>query len=193
MNVNGSVVAVFAAHHPVETAVKRLAAAGFKMKSLSVVGRAYQSDETAVGFYSTGEKGKFWGARGPFWGELWKQFLGGTFLTTPHLGPVVILGHLAPIAIGAVESAAVFRGLSAVGTALFGVGIPTDRAIAYEAALKADGFLVMAHGSAATMINAKLILGKLTPLSLDLHAGGARIEAIAQWTPGSAERRSRLR
>jgi len=181
MKANGSVVAVFAAHHAVETAVKRLAAAGFEMKNLSVVGRGYQSEETAVGFYCTGEKGKFWGARGTFWGDQWKHFLGGAFLTTPHLGPVVIVGRLAPIAICAVESAAAVRGLSAVGTALHGIGIPADSTLTYEAALKADGFLVMAHGSAATLINAKVLLGKLTPLSLDWHAGGKTIEQIARF------------
>jgi hypothetical protein len=184
MKTSGSIVAVFTAHQAVETAVKRLAVAGFEMKCLSVVGRGYHPQETAVGFYSTGEKGKFWGARGTFWGGQWKQFLGGAFLTTPTLGPVVILGYLAPIAISAVETAAVVRGLSAVGTALYGIGIPKDSALTYEAALKADAFLVMAHGTAATMISARSLLGKLTPLSLDMHAGETRIDLLRE-TGGS--------
>jgi len=181
MKATGSVVAVFAAHRAAETAVKRLAAAGFEMKNLSVVGRGYQSEETAIGFYCCGEMGKFWGARGTFWGGLWKLFLGGTFLTTPLLGPVVILGYVAPIAISILEGAAIVRGLSAVGAALYDVGISKQSALDYEAAMKADSVLVIAHGPAATMISAKILLGKLTPLRLDMHAGGRQTDLIARF------------
>lgn len=181
MKATGSVVAVFATHHVAETAVKRLAAAGFEMKNLSVVGRGYQSEETAIGFYSTGEKGKFWGARGTFWDGQWRLFLGGAFLTTPVLGPVVILGHLAPIAISILEGTSIVRGLGAVGAALHDVGISKETALDYEAAMKTDSVLVMAHGTAATMIGAKILLSKLTPSRLDMHAGGRQTDLIARF------------
>jgi hypothetical protein len=181
MKATGSVVAVFTAHHAAETAVKRLAAAGFEMKNLSVVGRGYQSEETAIGFYSTGEQGKFWGARGTYWGGQWRLFLGGAFLTTPELGPVVILGHLAPIAISILEGASIVRGVGAIGAAFQDVGICTDCALDYEAAMKTDSVLVMVHGSAATMIDAKILLGKLTPSRLDMHAGGRRTDLASRF------------
>jgi hypothetical protein len=43
-------IVVFADHQAAETAVKQLAAAGFEMKNLSVVGQGYLSDEKVVGF-----------------------------------------------------------------------------------------------------------------------------------------------
>lgn len=181
MKAIGSVVAVFSAHHAAETAVHRLSAAGFEMKNLSVVGRGYQADETAIGFYSTGDNGRFWGARGTFWGGQWRLFLGGAFLTTPVLGPIVILGHLAPIAIAILEGASIVRGLGAVCAAFHDVGICKESALDYEAAMKTDSVLVMAHGSAATMIGAKILLGKLTPSRLDMHAGGRRTDLIARF------------
>ncbi len=43
--------------------------------------------------------------------------------------------------------------------------------IQYETAVKADSFLVMAHGTAAEMARAKAILGTSNPSRLDVHAG----------------------
>jgi len=60
------VVAVFPDHTAAEEAVKRLTDAGFDMKTLSVVGKGYHTDEKVVGFYNTGDRIKFWGARGAF-------------------------------------------------------------------------------------------------------------------------------
>jgi hypothetical protein len=37
--------------------------------------------------------------------------------------------------------------------------------------VKADGFLVMAHGTADEMARAKAILGTTNPSRLDVHAG----------------------
>lgn len=58
-----SVIAVFADHNAAEAAVKKLTAAGFEMKGLSVVGKGYQTDEKVVGFYNAGDRIKFWGKR----------------------------------------------------------------------------------------------------------------------------------
>jgi len=66
-----SVIAVFGDHPAAEAAVKKLTAAGFEMKNLSVVGKGYHTDEKVVGFYNTGDRIKFWGTRGAFWGGFW--------------------------------------------------------------------------------------------------------------------------
>jgi hypothetical protein len=72
-----SVVAVFADHKTAEEAIKKLAQAGFDMKALSVVGKGYHTEEKVVGFYNVGDRIKFWGLRGAFWGGLWGLFLVG--------------------------------------------------------------------------------------------------------------------
>ena len=172
-----SVIAVFADHNAAETAVKKLTAAGFEMKNLSVVGKGYHTDEKVVGFYNAGDRVKFWGTRGAFWGGLWGMFFGGLFLTIPVVGHVVVLGYLATIAITAIESAVIVGGLSALGAALYSIGVPKDSVIKYEAALKADKFLVMAHGTAEEMARAKTILSTANPSHLDVHAGAKTAEA----------------
>ena len=60
---------------------------------------------------------------------------------------MIVLGYLATVVICFLETAVVVGGMSAVGAALYGIGVPKDSVIQYEAAVKADGFMVMAHGT----------------------------------------------
>jgi hypothetical protein len=173
MEKTDTVIAVFADHPAAEAAVKKLTAAGFEMKQLSVVGKGYQIDEKVVGFYNIGDRIKFWGTRGALWGGLWGMFFGGLFLTIPVVGHVVVLGYLASIAIYGIENAVMVGGLSALGAALYGIGVPKDSVIKYETAVKADSFLVMAHGTSEEVARAKAILGTAKPSLLDVHTGVA--------------------
>ncbi len=101
-----TVIAVFSDHNAAEAAVKKLASSGFEMKNLSVVGKGYQTEEKVVGFYNTGDRIKFWGTRGAFWGGFWGLFLGRVihdhFLVVGH---VVVLGYLAVAAVSGIENA----------------------------------------------------------------------------------------
>jgi hypothetical protein len=174
-----SVVAVFADHPMADAAVKKLTSAGFEMKSLSVVGKGYHTEEKVVGFYNMGDRVKFWGTRGAFWGGLWGMFFGGLFMSIPVVGHVVILGFLAAAIVTGVENAIFVGGLSALGAALFSVGIPKNSVVQYESAVKADGFLVMAHGTAEEMSRAKAILSAVNPSVLDLHTGASALDLTA--------------
>jgi hypothetical protein len=169
MKTDETVVAVFSDHLAAEKAVKTLAGSGFEMKNLSVVGKGYHTEEKVVGFYNVGDRVKFWGTQGAYWGGLWGLFFGGLFLTVPLVGHVMVLGYLGAIALSAIEGAVVTGGLSAIGAALFSIGIPKDSVIEYEAAVKADDFLVMAHGTADEMVRAKTILDAAKPSRIDVH------------------------
>ena len=171
-------VAVFANHESAEAAVKKLTAAGFAMKDLSLIGKGYHSEEKVVGFYNIGDRIKFWGKWGAFWGGFWGLFLGGLFISVPVIGHVVVLGYLAAVIVAGVENAVVLGGLSALGAALYSIGVPKNSVLQYETDLKADDFLVMAHGSAAEVARAKAILGTTDPLRLDVHAGTTAIAPV---------------
>ena len=164
-----AVVAVYQRHQDAEDAIRKLARDGFDMKHYSIVGQGYHSEEKVIGFYNIGDRVKFWGKNGAFWGGLWSLFFGGIFLTIPMIGPVMVLGHLAAIVVAAVEGAVLFGGLSALGAALFSIGIPKDSVIQYEQAVKTDGYLVLAHGSADEMAKSKAILESSNPTRIDLH------------------------
>jgi hypothetical protein len=165
-----AVVALFDDHEGAEAAVKKLAANGIDVKHLSVIGKGYHSDEKVIGFYNIGDRIKFWGGRGAFWGGLWGWLLGGVFLVVPGMGHVFALGYLATALVSAIEGAVVVGGLSALGAALCSTGIPKDSVLAYETALKADGFLVAVHGPAEEIARAKTILGTTKATRVDLHA-----------------------
>lgn len=169
MTKNNAIVAVFANHHAAEAAIRKLDAGGLDIRHFSIVGRGYHTEEKVVGFYNTGDAVKFWGRNGAIWGGLWGLFFGGIFMTAPVIGSVVVLGHLAAMVFAAVEGAVVVGGLSALGAALFSIGIPKDSVVSYEEALKVDRFLLVAHGPAEEMARAKAILETSDALSLDLH------------------------
>jgi hypothetical protein len=166
-----TLIAVFANHEQAERAVKDLAAAKFDMKHLSIVGQGYHTEEKVIGFYNIGDRIKFWGKRGAFWGGLWGLFFGGVFLMVPVVGQVMVLGYLATVVASAVEGAVVVGGLSVLGAALAGIGVPKDSVLQYETALSADAFLVTAHGSEAELARARTILTAANPSSLELHHG----------------------
>ena len=166
-----TVIAVFVDHQGAEAAIKKLAEGGIDMKHLSLIGKGYHSDEKVVGFYNAGDRIKFWGTRGAFWGGLWGWFFGAIFLSIPLVGHVIVLGYLATIVVSAIEGAIVMGGLSVLGAALYSIGIPKDSVITYEAALKSDSFLVVALGPAEEVARARTILKTLNPSRLDLHEG----------------------
>ena len=164
-----SVIAVFDDHQAAEVAVKKLADAGIDIKNLSVVGKGFHTDEHVIGFYNAGDRVKFWGKRGAFWGGLWGWLFGGIFMFIPVVGHVVMVGYFAAAVLAAIEGAVIMGGASALAAALYSIGIPKDSVIAYESAVKADGFLVMAHGSAAEVDRAKRTLEPLHPSRVDVH------------------------
>ncbi len=153
-----SVVAVFGEHSTAESAIKKLKDGGFNVKKLSIIGRDYHSEENVVGFYNTGERMKFWGKMGAFWGGLWGLLFGAAFLFIPGVGPVVAAGSIVAWIVSALEGALVVGGLSALGAGLVSFGIPKDSVVEYETSLKAGKFLLIAHGTADEVQNARELL-----------------------------------
>lgn len=169
MMKENSVVAVYENHENAEQAVKELQHAGFDMKRLSIVGRDYHADEHVVGYYNTGDRIKYWGKLGAFWGGFWGLLLGSAFFVIPGVGPLAVGGPLVSWIVGALEGAVVTGGLSAVGAALYGIGIPKDSILRYERSLKADKFLLLAHGSVDDVEQAKRVLENTDAIEAHVH------------------------
>src|SRR5579863_6076483 len=165
-----AVIAVYQTHSAAEDAVKELQKSGLDMKKLSVVGKDYHTDEQVVGYYNAGDRMKYWGKMGAFWGGLWGLLFGTAFFWVPAVGPVLIAGPLAAWIISALEGSVVVGGLSAIGAGLYGVGIPKNSVLKYEADIKADKFLVVVHGTAADAAKAKGVLRVTAPVELTQHA-----------------------
>ena len=137
-----SAVGLFTNHLEAEIAVKELEKSGYDMKKLSVVGKDYQTEENVVGYYNTGDRIAAWGKFGLFWGSMWGMLFGSAFFMIPGFGPVMVGGPLVMWIVGALETAAVTGGISALAGALVSIGIPENSIIEYETALKAHKFML---------------------------------------------------
>jgi len=173
-----TVVAVYDKHSAAEDAVKELQKSGFDMKKLSIVGKDYHTDEQVVGYYNAGDRMKYWGKLGAFWGGIWGLLFGAAFFWVPAIGPVLVGGPLVAAIIAALEDALVVGGVSAIGAGLFSIGIPKDSVVTYDAAIKAGEYLVVAHGTAAEAAQARNILGTSKPIHLTDHVLEPAAQAV---------------
>ncbi len=169
MTDKNSCVGIFNTHQEAEQAIKDLSKAGFDMKKLSIVGKGYHSEEDAIGYYNTGDRVKFWGKQGAFWGGLWGLLLGSAFFWVPGVGPLAVGGPLVASIIGGLEGAALTGGLTMLGAALYSIGIPKDSIVKYETALKADRFLVIVHGTKDEVARAAEVLGTNADAEISTH------------------------
>jgi len=174
MTRNNSVVAIYKSHSQAEAAVKELQHSGFDMKKLSIVGRDYHTDEHVIGYYNAGDRMKYWGKTGAFWGGIWGLLFGSAFFLIPGVGPVLVAGPLVAWVIGALEGAVVVGGLSAIGACLYGLGVPKDSILRYETALKIGKFVLLAHGTADEASHARDIINRTHPEELEEHLAASR-------------------
>jgi uncharacterized membrane protein len=157
INTN-AVVAIYDTHEKAEQAIKELQEAGVDMKSLSIAGRNTHTDEHVVGYYNAGDRMKYWGKVGAFWGGFWGLLFGSAAFAIPGLGPILVAGPLVAWIVAGLEGAVVVGGVSAVGAALVSIGIPKDSVIKYEMALKTDKFMLVVHGTPDAVAKAKDII-----------------------------------
>ena len=92
MTTTTSVVAIYDTHEQAEHAVKELQQAGIDMNSLSIAARNTHTDEHVVGYYNTGDRMKYWGKVGAFWGGFWGLLFGSALFAIPCFGPILVAG-----------------------------------------------------------------------------------------------------
>ena len=128
------------------------------MKSLSIAAKNTHTDEHVVGYYNAGDRMKYWGKIGAFWGGFWGLLFGSAAFAIPGLGPILVAGPLVAWIIAGLEGAVLVGGVSAVGAGLVSIGIPKDSVLKYDVALKTDKFVLVVHGSAEAVDKAKNII-----------------------------------
>jgi hypothetical protein len=159
-----AIIATYDTHPQAEDAVRELDRSGFAMKQLSIIGKGYHSEEHPVGFYTLGDRMKSWGGLGLFWGALWGMLLGAAFFWIPGIGPLGVAGPFVHVLISGAEGAAVVGGASVLGAALMSLGVPKDGVIKYESSLRADKYLLIVHGNAGEVEQARQIIERTKAL-----------------------------
>ena len=177
MSEQNAIVAIYDSHSQAEEALKNLQRSGFDMKTLSIIGKDYHTEEHVVGYYNAGDRMKRWGKSGALWGSVWGLLFGSAFFAIPGIGPVMVFGPLVGWILGALEGAVVVGGLSAVGAGLYSIGIPHDSIVQYEAAIKSDKFLLLARGTTEQVQRAREMM-KTGSASIAMHAE-PELEAVA--------------
>jgi hypothetical protein len=158
MTESNFTVAVYDTHTAAEDAIKALRDSGYDMKNLSIIGKDYQTEEHAIGFYNTEDRMKYWGKTGAFWGGLWGWLIGAGFFLIPGIGHLIVLGPALGWIVGAIEGATVGAGAGVLAAALAGAGIPKDSVVKYETAIRGGKFVVAVHGVSAELDRARTIL-----------------------------------
>ncbi|HLW88727.1 MAG TPA: general stress protein [Terriglobales bacterium] len=171
MSIENSVVAVYHTHTEADQAVKELQRGGVDLRKLSIVGKGYHTDEQVVGYYNTGDRMKYWGKVGAFWGGFWGLLFGSALFIIPGLGPILAAGPVVAWIVAGLEGAVEVGALGALGAGLFSIGIPKDSIVQYETALKTDQFLLIVHGTAAEVAQAKDIIQTTHPVQFAQHSG----------------------
>ena len=166
-------VAVYDSHEKAEAAVRELARAGFDMKSISIVGKDYHTEDQVVGYFNAGDRAKFFGKLGAFWGGLAGSLFGSALMFVPIVGHIVVLGPLAATIAGGVQGAVLGGGLSALVGALTAIGVPKDSVLRYETELKADRFLVIVHAGAGDIRRAHELLANSGSSDVQVHTPAA--------------------
>ena len=177
MSKTNSVVAINDSHDLAEAAIRTLQKDGFDMKKLSIVGKGFHTEEHAVGYYNAGDRMLYWGTHGAFWGGFWGLLFGSAFFWVPGVGPLLVAGPLVAMIVGAVEGAFVVGGLSALGGALASIGIPENSIVQYETEVKDGKLLVVAHGTADEVEQARRLLHQTQAKSTTVHGEPAAVGA----------------
>ena len=164
-------VAVYESHGQAEDAVHKLARANFDMKTISILGKEYHTEEHVVGYFNAGDRARFFGKFGAFWGGLAGMLFGSALMFVPVVGHIVVLGPIAATIAGGLQGAVLGGGLSALAGALTALGIPKDSVLRYATALKADKFLVIVHGGADEIRRAQEVLSSAGSTDVQAHAG----------------------
>jgi hypothetical protein len=179
MSTQDSVVAVYRTHADAEQALRDLQSGGVDMRKLSIVGKGYHTEEHAVGYYNAGDRMKYWGKAGAFWGGFWALLFGSAIFMIPGLGPILAAGPVVAWIVAGLEGAVEVGALGVLGAGLYSIGIPKDSIVKYEAALKTDQFLLIAHGTPADVDKAKQIIEATHPAQLASHSSASAAVASA--------------
>lgn len=173
MKEKSSLVATCNTHRDAEQAVKDLQKSGFDMKKLSIIGKDYHTEEQVTGYYTAGDSMKHVGKFGAFWGGIFGLIAGSAFFFIPGFGPLMIAGSLVSTFIGGLEGAVIGGGIGILIGALASLDIPKDSIVKYQAALKADKYLVIAQSSPKEIELAKKTLSGKSGIKVDVHEPAA--------------------
>jgi len=151
-----TIVASYRTHAEAEAAIRRLAADGFPIHTISILGRNFEAHQDVQGLYHPADSALIGAGQGAWAGGIFGLMLGAFgFFVLPVIGPLVVLGPLAGIIAAGVGGA----GVGALVNALISAGLSKEMALKYQERLQAGEFLVVVQVGAREAARAHEILG----------------------------------
>jgi hypothetical protein len=161
MPENKAILTVCVGHTPAEKAIAQLERLGFEVKDLSVFRKACLDEDEVVGLYTAGEHLLARGGSSAFWERMWGLLGDGGLFLVPGIGPVVLAGPFIHTLVATVENGPIVDGLTALGAAIYGLGIPRIRILHYKVLFMAGECAVLAFGSSELVRKAKTSLAAI--------------------------------
>jgi hypothetical protein len=149
-----AVIAVFPDIEATEQAVRKLAAEGFPLDRISIIGKDLQSELRVNGVVTTGDIAGPSAATGAWVGGLFGVLSGLALLFIPGAGPLIVLGPLAAGAVGAAQGALIGGAVGAV----LGHFVAKQHLPRYESLVRAGSYLVVVHGTDDDVSRARTLL-----------------------------------
>jgi uncharacterized membrane protein len=153
-------IGVYATQQDAEQAIRALERDGFDMRKLSVLARGMSEERHVIGTDTAMRRTGRWAS----WGGLWGVLFGALFWV-PAVGHVAVGGYLLWLLTTGVAGTAG----GALGGALTSLGIPREGILRYESDLRADKWLLVAHGTPAEIDHARAVLAAGDAERVDTH------------------------
>jgi hypothetical protein len=160
-----AIIGVFDDFDAAQGAVERLAAAGFPIDRISIIGKDLQSETRISGYVTLGDIAGPSAATGAWVGGLFGLLAGSAFLFIPGAGPLIVLGPLAGAAIGAGQGALVGGAVGAV----LGHFVARKHLPKYEDLVQAGKYLLVVHGTEEEVARAQTLLTEAGSTDIRRH------------------------
>jgi hypothetical protein len=142
----------------IAAAIRQVQVSGCGTKGLSVVCRDQRSESGVTGYYRAGDLMRYWGDLDSQWNDIFETLSGWALLDIPYIGPILVVGRLADWIAAALDNAAIFEGMSAIGMGLYSVGISRKNIRLCEEALKDGKCILLVNGPAQDVQRAKHVI-----------------------------------
>ena len=104
--VENSVVGVYKTLSEAEAAVRSLGDDGFPIQKVSIIAKHLEDDRRVHGYVTACDVAKSSATTGAWVGGIFGLLVGAAFLWVPGIGPLIIAGLFAAMALGGIEGAA---------------------------------------------------------------------------------------
>ncbi len=158
MPKTSAAVAICDNQQSVQEAISTLGRAGCSLKKVSVLGRDCYGPDQPLPESADIQLPKQYTKSVSLWYRLWGTLSGDAFLNVTGIGPVLVVGPLAPELIRRWIDPAVPTGSDPLGTGLNGMGVPPKSISACKAALRSDRYVVVLCGNSNEVSRARKVL-----------------------------------